>query len=281
MRLGVVQMSMAQGWEENVPKAERLVEQAVAQGAQLVLLPELFAGPYFCQTQREQFWSWAHPVEGHPWLGRFADLAARLKVYLPISFFERDNNHYYNSLIWFDAQGQSQGVYRKSHIPDGPGYQEKFYFRPGNSGFRTWNTPWGRVGVGICWDQWFPEAARCMALQGADLLLYPTAIGSEPPETSELDTSQMWLRAQLGHAVSNSCYVAGANRVGVEGEASFYGHSYIADARGEFLAHQPDTQETVLLADLDFQAVREFRASMGFFRDRRPELYSAISTPQL
>lgn len=277
MQLGLVQMSMTEDVEGNLARAETAVREAARRGAQLVLLPELFAGTYFCQTQRERYFEWAHSVEGHPWLPRFAALARELRVFLPVSFFERDHNHFYNSLIWYDDQGKSQGVYRKSHIPDGPGYQEKYYFRPGNTGFRVWDTPYGRVGVAICWDQWYPEAARAMVLQGADLLLYPTAIGSEPPEAAELDTRQMWLRAQVGHAVSNACHVAAANRVGREADALFYGHSFAADPEGNFVVLAGEKEE-VLVASLDLKKNRGFRAAMGFFRDRRPELYQDLTS---
>lgn len=268
---------MADSEAANLDRAEEMVRQAAAGGADLVLLPELFGGHYFCQTQREHYWEWAHPVDGHPWLPRFAALAGELGIYLPVSFYERSGATYHNSLIWFDRSGRSGGVYRKSHIPDGPGYQEKYYFRPGATGFRVWPTEWGNVGVGICWDQWFPEAARCMALAGADLLLYPTAIGSEPPETAELDTRKMWQRAQVGHAVSNSCYVAAANRVGREGEATFYGHSFIANLDGEMLAEGSEDGQEIVQTRLDLAESRKFRASMGFFRDRRPELYGALT----
>jgi N-carbamoylputrescine amidase len=268
-------MSMSEDVQDNLSRAERAVRQAAAAGANLILLPELFAGIYFCQTQRECYFDWAHPLSDHPWLPRFACLAKELGVALPISFFEREGNLHYNSVVWMDPDGRSQGVYRKSHIPDGPGYQEKYYFRPGNTGFRCWDTPWGRVGVGICWDQWFPEAARSMVLQGADLLLYPTAIGSEPPETAELDTRPMWLRAQVGHAVSNACHVAAANRVGKEGQAVFYGHSFVADPQGEFLALAGEAEE-VLVVELDLSKNRAYRAAMGFFRDRRPDLYDDL-----
>lgn len=278
MQLGLIQMAMTEDLEENLGRAEQAVRQAASRGAQVILLPELFTGPYFCQTQRERFFEWAHPVEGHPWLPRFSALARQLGVFLPVSFFEREGPCYYNSLIWLDDQGQSQGVYRKSHIPDGPGYQEKYYFRPGNTGFRVWDTPWGKVGVAICWDQWYPEAARAMVLAGADLLLYPTAIGSEPPEANALDTRRMWQRAQVGHAVCNACHVAAANRVGREDEAEFYGHSFVADPTGEFLA-EAGSESEILVCALELKKARNFRAAMGFFRDRRADLYARLSTP--
>lgn len=275
MKLAVVQMAMSTDLEDNVTRALAL---ARSEKADLVLLPELFENHYFPQQQREERFGLAHPVEGHPFLGRFEQLARELNVVLPVSFFERAGQAHYNSLAMLDAGGARLGVYRKSHIPDGPGYQEKYYFNPGDTGFRTWPTAVGQVGVGICWDQWFPEAARVMALQGADLLLYPTAIGSEPPEADSLDTRAMWQRAMLGHAVCNSCYLAASNRVGQEGEARFYGHSFICDYRGEMLAEADDHSETVLVAELDLARARAFRAGMGFFRDRRPGLYGPLLT---
>ena len=278
VRLAVVQMSCSSDLQENLAKAEGFVREAAAAGADVVLLQELFENLYFPQLEREEMFALAHEVEGHPFVDRFASLARELGVVLPVSFFEKANQAYFNSLAMVDAGGEVLGVYRKSHIPDGLGYEEKFYFNPGDSGFRVWDTRAGRIGVGICWDQWFPEAARAMALQGADLLLYPTAIGSEPPETGGLDTRDMWRRAMVGHAVSNSVYVAAANRVGVEEDASFYGSSFVADMKGDLLAEAGSSEETVVYADLDLQEVRAFRAGFGFFRDRRPDLYEPLLT---
>jgi N-carbamoylputrescine amidase len=278
MKLAVVQMAMSSDLQVNLTRAEDLVREAAARGAGLILLPELFESLYFPQQQREERFQLSHPVSGHPFLGLFAEMARELKVVLPVSFFERAGQAHYNSLQMIDASGEALGCYRKTHIPDGPGYQEKYYFNPGDTGFRTWSTAVGAVGVGICWDQWFPECARAMALQGADLLLYPTAIGSEPPEADSLDTRAMWQRAMLGHAVCNSCYLAAANRVGQEGEARFYGHSFIADFRGEILAEADDHSETILQAEVDLELARSFRAGMGFFRDRRPEHYRTLLT---
>ena len=278
LRLAVVQMSCCEDLESNLATAERFVRQAAAEGAQLVLLQELFESLYFPQLEREELFSLAHEVEGHPFLERFGALAADLGVVLPISFFEKANQAYFNSLGMIDADGSLLGVYRKSHIPDGPGYEEKYYFSPGDSGFQAWRTRFGTVGVGICWDQWFPEAARAMTLLGADLLLYPTAIGSEPVEAGGLDTRQMWRRAMIGHAVANSVYVAAANRVGTEGDATFYGSSFVADPRGEVIAEADRSAETVVHAKLDLDWVRRFRAGFGFFRDRRPDLYGSLTT---
>ncbi len=265
----------------NLSKAEGMVREAAGNGANIVLLQELFESLYFPQLEREDLFALAHPVEGHPFLERFGTLAGELGVVLPVSFFEKANQTYFNSLMMFDADGSNLGVYRKSHIPDGPGYEEKYYFNVGDTGFKAWRTWFGTIGVAICWDQWFPEAARAMALQGADLLLYPTAIGSEPQEaggleTPPLETKAMWQRAMVGHAVSNSCYVAAANRVGTEGDATFYGGSFVSDYMGEMLAEADEASETIIYADLNFAKAQTFRAGFGFFRDRRPELYRRL-----
>lgn len=277
LRLAVVQMACGDDPEANLEKAERFVREAAAGGAQVVLLQELFASRYFPQLERETLFALADEVEDHPFLARFAGLAAELGVVLPISFFERAGQAHFNSLAMIDADGTVLGVYRKSHIPDGPGYQEKYYFNPGDTGFRTWRTRYGAIGVGVCWDQWFPEAARAMALKGADLLLYPTAIGSEPEEAGGMDTRDMWRRAMVGHAVANGVYLAAANRVGREGEAEFYGCSFVVDMAGEPLAEAGDG-EGVIYADLDLKEARAFRAGFGFFRDRRPDLYRPLLT---
>ena len=278
LRLGLVQMAMSDDREANLAKAEAMVREAAAAGARLVLLPELFEYLYWPQVERETFFELAHPVEGHPFLPRFQALARELGVVLPVSFFERANQAHFNSLMMIDADGRALGTYRKSHIPDGPGYEEKYYFNPGDTGFKAWRTSVGVIGVGICWDQWFPECARAMALQGAEVLLYPTAIGSEPVEAGGFDTRDMWQRAMVGHAVANACYLGAANRVGREGHATFYGSSFAADPSGERLSEGDRETETVLYADLDLDAARRFRAGFGFFRDRRPELYRALLT---
>ena len=278
VRLAVIQMSCSSVLEENLAKAERLVREAAANGANVILLPELFENLYFPQLEREELFALAHPVTDHPFLDRFAAIAKELGVVLPISFFEHAGQAYFNSLAMIDADGRVLGHYRKSHIPDGPSYEEKYYFNPGDSGFKTWRTRYGSIGVGICWDQWFPDAARIMALKGADLLLYPTAIGSEPEEAGALDTRDLWRRAMLGHAVSNVAYVAAANRYGPEGDTVFYGSSFISDYAGELLADGDRTSETVLYGDLDFAKARTHRAGWGFFRDRRPDLYGALLT---
>jgi len=277
-RLAVVQMSCTHVLEENLDKAERFVREAAAEGANIVLLQELFENLYFPQLEREELFALAHPVEGHPFLERFAALAGELGVVLPVSFFEHSGQAYFNSLAMVDADGTVLGTYRKSHIPDGPGYEEKYYFNPGDDGFKTWRTRYGNIGVGICWDQWFPEAARIMALKGADLLLYPTAIGSEPIEAGALETKRMWRRAMIGHAVSNVTYVAASNRVGTEGNARFYGSSFIADYSGDYLVEADEESETIIYAELNYSEAQNARAGWGFFRDRRPDLYGPLLT---
>jgi N-carbamoylputrescine amidase len=278
VKCAIVQMSMTDQLELNLKKSMSFVRQAAACGANIILLPELFENLYFCQEQYEHLFALANTVENHPFISRFQELAKELNVVLPISFFEKSGQAYFNSLAMIDATGDLLGIYRKTHIPDGPCYQEKYYFNPGDTGFKTWKTKFGSIGVGICWDQWFPECARSMVLQGADLLLYPTAIGSEPPEANSIDTKDMWQRAMIGHAVCNSVYVAAANRIGKEKEMTFYGSSFICDHTGEKCVEAEKETETVLYAELDFEKVQLFRAGMGFFRDRRPEHYKNILT---
>ena len=282
LALGIVQMAMSDVLEENVAKAIEMVRRAASHGATAVLLPELFEGYYWPQAQRERFFERAHPVEGHPFIGRFQELARELAIVLPLSFFEKAGHAHYNSLVMIDATGELLGLYRKSHIPDGPGYMEKYYFAPGDTGFKAFPTRSGTLGAAICWDQWYPESARAMALQGAEVLLYPTAIGSEPEAAGPMDTSAMWRRVMVGHAVANACYLGAANRVGterVEGTTqSFYGTSFICDYSGEIVAEAGRTEETVLVAPLDLDQARSFRAGMGFFRDRRPDLYGPLLT---
>ena len=266
---------------ENVDKAERMVRRAAAEGAQIILLQELFETPYFCKDQKQELFALARPAENHPTLQRMSRLAEELRVVLPVSFFERANNAYYNALMVFDADGKTLGLYRKSHIPDGPGYQEKFYFNPGNTGFRVWDTAYGRIGVGICWDQWFPECARAMALQGAEILFYPTAIGSEPQDPT-INSRDHWQRVMQGHAGANVMPLVASNRIGREqGESctvTFYGSSFIAGPQGEKVAEAGEDEETVLTAAFDLDRIRAMRASWGLFRDRRPELYTPLLT---
>ena len=260
---------------ENIAAVSSLVEDAAAQGAKVILPPELFSGPYFCKVEDEALFASARPVTEHPSVIAMKALARQLKVAIPTSFFERDGHHYYNTLAMIDADGEIMGTYRKSHIPDGPGYEEKYYFRPGNDGFKVWDVFGTRIGVGICWDQWYPECARVMALLGAELLFYPTAIGSEPYDAA-LDTSRMWRRAMAGHAVSNCMPVVAANRIGAEGDQSFYGHSFITDEWGDLLTEFGAGETGSLVATLDLAQAARHRAGMGFFRDRRPQLYGRI-----
>ena len=266
---------------ENIAAVSALVEEAAAKGAQLILPPELFSGPYFCREEDEALFALARPTAQHPSVIAMQALAARLKVTIPTSFFERDGHHYYNTLAMIGPDGAIMGTYRKSHIPDGPGYEEKYYFRPGNDGFKVWDVQGAggaivKVGVGICWDQWYPECARVMALLGAELLMYPTAIGSEPYDP-DLDTSRMWRRAMQGHAVSNCMPVVASNRIGTEGGQRFYGHSFISDEWGDLIAEYGAAETGVLVATLDLARAATHRAGMGFFRDRRPQLYGRIA----
>ena len=260
---------------DNIAAVSALVEQAAARGAAIVLPPELFAGPYFCALEDEALFALARTTSESPSVAAMQKLAKALNVAIPTSFFERDGQHYYNTLAMIDAGGEILGTYRKSHIPDGPGYEEKYYFRPGNSGFRVWDVRGARIGVGICWDQWFPEAARVMALMGAEVLFYPTAIGSEPYDP-DFDTSRIWRRAMLGHAAANCMPVVSANRIGKEHGQRFYGHSFICDQWGDFAAAYGCEETGALVATLDLAAARRHRAGMGFFRDRRPELYRRL-----
>ena len=259
----------------NIAAVGELVEQAAARGAQIVLPPELFSGPYFCQIEDEALFALARPTLEHPSVVAMRKLAAKLKVAIPTSFFERDGHHYYNTMAMVGPDGEVLGTYRKSHIPDGPGYEEKFYFRPGNHGFKVWDVMGTKIGVGICWDQWYPECARVMALMGAEILCYPTAIGSEPYDAG-LDTSRMWQRAMQGHSVSNCMPVVAANRIGSEGLQSFYGHSFVTNEWGDKVVEFGAEESGVLVATLDLEQAARHRAGMGFFRDRRPQLYTRI-----
>lgn len=277
----VAATQFACGWdiEANIAKAEQLCRQAAQQGAQVILVQELFEAPYFCKDQDEKYFALAKRFRGHPTIERFAALAKELDAVIPVSYFERAGNAFFNSLAMIDADGTVLGNYRKSHIPNGPGYQEKHYFTPGDTGVMVWETKYGCIGAGICWDQWFPELARCMALAGAELLLYPTAIGSEPHDPS-IDSSGHWQRVMQGHAGANLVPVIASNRIGREqGDScalTFYGSSFIADHTGAKVAEADRTSETVLVHTFDLDAVREARIAWGVFRDRRPEFYGAI-----
>jgi N-carbamoylputrescine amidase len=259
----------------NIDAVSALVEEAAGKGAQVILPPELFSGPYFCKVEDEALFALARPAAEHPSVRAMQALAGKLGVAIPTSFFERDGHHYYNTLAMIGPDGAIMGTYRKSHIPDGPGYEEKYYFRPGNDGFKVWDVFGARIGVGVCWDQWYPESARVMALMGAELLFYPTAIGSEPYD-ADLDTSRMWRRAMLGHAVSNCMPVIAANRIGNESGQAFYGHSFVTDEWGDFLCEFGAAESGALVATIDLARAARHRAGMGFFRDRRPQLYGRI-----
>jgi N-carbamoylputrescine amidase len=275
IKVAALQLALGADIDTNIAAVEVLVREAAHHGARIILPPELFEGPYFCQTQDERFFATAAPTAVHKSVNAMQALAAELQVYIPCSFFERDGQHHYNSLAMIDDAGQIMGVYRKSHIPDGPGYTEKFYFRPGNSGFKVWDTKYGKVGIGICWDQWYPETARAMMLMGADVLMFPTAIGDEPA-AEELDTSRLWQRAMVGHAVSNVVPIIASNRIGSEGDMTFYGHSFITNERGDKVVEYGADETGVLVAEFDLDLVRKHRAAFGFFRDRRPDLYGRL-----
>lgn len=278
VKVAAIQMAVGENEAENINKALKMVHRAADAGANIILLQELFSTPYFCKDQNPDFFELARPRASHPALLALQKLAKDRQLVLPVSFFERANNAFFNSLVVFDADGKDLGLYRKAHIPDGPGYQEKFYFSPGDTGFKVFDTRYGRIGVAICWDQWFPEPARIMALQGAEILFYPTAIGSEP-RAPEVNSRGHWTRVMQGHAAANLVPVVAANRigreVGAESTLTFYGGSFISDPTGALLA-QADLEEDILYADLDLRQLAAQRAEWGLFRDRRPELYSPI-----
>ncbi len=274
--VAALQLAFGEDVAENIGNVSELVREAAGKDAQVVLPPELFEGPYFCRVEDEGLFATAKPVAEHPSVKAMQQLAEELRIWIPTSFFEAEGPHYYNSLAMIGPDGKIEGVYRKSHIPDGPGYEEKFYFRPGNTGFKVWRGVGTTLGVGVCWDQWYPETARAMMLMGAEVLFYPTAIGSEPHDP-DLDTSRLWRRAMIGHAVSNVVPVVAANRIGNEGGQIFYGHSFICDERGDILAEFGKEETGVLVATLDIDQAKRHRAAFGFFRDRRPELYGRLT----
>ena len=266
----------------NLDTAEALIRQAAAQGAGLILIQELFAAPYFCIEQRTEYFALAHPFEGHPLIARFADLSRELGVVLPCPYFERAGQAFFNSCAMIDADGRVLGNYRKTHIPQGPGYEEKYYFSPGDTGYRVWDTAVGRVGLGICWDQWFPECARAMALMGAEIVLYPTAIGSEPP-APDYDSQPHWETCMRGHAGANIMPVVASNRIGREvapggRDLTFYGSSFIADHAGQISAKASRDGQEVITASFDMERIADLRATWGLFRDRRPETYRSLAT---
>ncbi len=276
--VAVMQMACSDVEKENLDKMEMLIRQAAGRGAQIVLPQELLAGPYFCKEQKPEHFARARTVEESAVVARMLELARELQVVIPASFFEKAGRSFYNSLAVIDADGEMRGVYRKTHIPQGPGYEEKYYFTPGDTGFKVWQTRYATIGVGICWDQWFPEAARCMVLMGAELLLYPTAIGSEPAEPG-CDTSGHWRRVMQGHAGANIVPVAASNRIGQESSEgcsmTFYGKSFIAGPTGKVVA-EGGGEEEVLTAAFDLDAIESMRAGWGFFRDRRPSCYGPL-----
>lgn len=274
--VGAIQTAYGRDMKANIAKTEAFVREAAGKGAEVVLPSELFQGIYFCTEQSPKWFETAYPFDSHPCVLAMQKLAKALKVVIPVSIFEKDGPRYYNTVVMVDADGEILGLYRKSHIPDGPGYQEKYYFRPGDTGFKAWKTRYGTIGAGICWDQWYPECARAMALAGAEILLYPTAIGSEPYDGA-LDTHKRWQRAMQGHAVSNAMPVVAANRIGLEENAGhaqrFYGHSFICDHTGELVEKLGAGDEGVLVHTFDLTMIESYRADWGFFRDRRTDLY--------
>ncbi len=286
VKVSAVQMRCVPAVEKNIDNAEQLVRQAATEGAQVVLLPELFERPYFCQERRYDFYAYALPIGENPTIRRFGSVARELGVVLPLSVYERDGNRLFNTVVVLDADGSTLGIYRKTHIPDDHYYQEKFYFTPGDTGFRVWETAFGSLGIGICWDQWFPETARALALNGAEILFYPTAIGSEP--ILEYDSMPHWRRVMQGHAAANLMPVVTANRIGLEtvqpstenggqqSELAFYGSSFITDETGALLVEASRDQEQLLYADFDLTALTEKRLSWGLFRDRRPHCYKTL-----
>lgn len=281
VKVAATQMSCSWDLDDNIRKADALVRQAAGEGAQIILLQELFETPYFCQKEKSDYYRYATELEQNRAVRHFREVAKELGVVLPVSFYEKKNYARYNSLAVIDADGEVLGHYRKSHIPDGPGYEEKFYFNPGDTGFKVWNTRYAKIGVGICWDQWYPEAARIMTLMGAELLFYPTAIGSEPQDSS-IDSKDHWQTCMLGHAAANLIPVIASNRIGTESDEdssiTFYGSSFIAGPAGNKVAEAGRTEETVLTAEFDLDQLEVQRIEWGIFRDRRPDLYKLLAT---
>ena len=277
--VAATQMSCSRDSKANITNAKKLINKAASEGAQIILIQELFESVYFCCLNKTEEFNMARPFENNPLLQEMAELAKELSVVLPISFFEKDNNTFYNSLAVIDADGSISAPYRKSHIPDGPGYEEKYYFHPGNTGFKVFETQYAKIGVGICWDQWFPEAARIMALNGAELLFYPTAIGSEP-DTPELDSRDSWQIVMQGHSAANTIPVIASNRIGTEinekFSMTFYGSSFITDGTGIKVKECSRDNEEYIIQKFDLDSIQEHRSSWGFFRDRRTDLYKDI-----
>lgn len=282
-KVTVASTQMSCGWniDENIAKAEKLVRNAASKGAQIILIQELFETPYFCQKEKPEFFNYALEVENNKAVNHFKKIALELGVVLPISFYEKKNRAKYNSIAVIDADGEVLGVYRKTHIPDGPGYEEKYYFNPGDTGFKVWKTKYADIGIGICWDQWYPETARCLALMGAELLFYPTAIGSEPQDGS-IDSRDHWQRCMQGHSAANMLPVIASNRVGTEtiydSTITFYGSSFISDCTGAKIKEADRSEETILVHEFDLDDIENKRSSWGMFRDRRPDKYATILT---
>ena len=278
VKVAAVQMSMSEDKAQNVAKAKDFVKKSAANGAQIILLPELFEGLYFCKDMDEKYFSWAQPLQNNPLIAEFVPMAKELSVVILVSYFEKTDTEYFNSLVVIDANGEVMDNYRKTHIPDGPGYEEKFYFKPGDTGFKVWDTAYGKIGVGICWDQWFCETARALTLKGAEIIFYPTAIGSEPE--IGLDSKDHWQRVQMGHAATNTVPVVVANRIGEEkGETcslNFYGSSFITDYTGKKIAEASRDKEEILYAEFDLEDHAKQRHYWGLIRDRRPECYEEL-----
>jgi N-carbamoylputrescine amidase len=279
VKVAAIQMRMGSDKTANIQKAKNLLRDAAASGAQIILLPELFEGLYFCKDMDEKYFSWAAPLENNPLIQEFSSLAKELRVVVLVSYFEKAQEYYYNSLVVVDADGSILDNYRKTHIPDGPGYEEKFYFTPGNTGFKVWSTAYAKIGAGICWDQWFCESARALTLQGAEIIFYPTAIGSEPE--IGVDSKEHWQRVQMGHAASNTVPVVVANRFGVEKgescELTFYGSSFITDYTGAIIAEASRDTEEILYGVFDLQENAKQREYWGLLRDRRASMYKKLS----
>ncbi|WP_026881983.1 N-carbamoylputrescine amidase [Clostridium akagii] len=281
VKVAAIQMSCTKNLDDNIKKAEGFVREAAEKGAQIILIQELFETLYFCQKQKPEFFSYATTLEENKAINHFKILAKELQIVLPISFFEKKNKAKYNSVAVINADGTILGVYRKTHIPDGTGYEEKYYFNPGDTGFKVWNTKYAKIGIGICWDQWYPETARCLALMGAEIIFYPTAIGSEPQD-STIDSRDHWQRCMQGHSAANMIPVVAANRTGKEtiddSSLTFYGSSFITDCTGKKVEEATREEETVLIHELDLDKIETIRSSWGIFRDRRPDMYKTILT---
>ncbi len=278
IKVAAIQMRMGKDKTQNIQKALDLAQEAIANGAKIILLPELFEGEYFCKDMDKNYFAWARERENHPVIAKFAELAKKSDVVILVSYFERSGEDYYNSLVLLDGRGEHPKQYRKTHIPDGPGYEEKFYFKPGDTGFVVWETKYGNIGAGICWDQWFCESARILTLKGADIIFYPTAIGSEPE--IGIDSKEHWQRVQMGHAATNTVPVVAANRVGVEEGKSctltFYGSSFMTDYTGAKIAEASRDQEEIIYGEYDFKEDAKRREYWGLLRDRRAKMYEKV-----